>query len=260
MAKVIACSNQKGGVGKTTTVTNLGIGLARKGKKVLLIDADSQGSLTVSLGYGVPDQIDRTLASVLGMIINDDEFEWDYGILHHKEGVDFLPGNIELSGLEVTLTSVMSRESIMRQYVDRLRDRYDFIIIDCMPSLGMLTINALTCADMVLIPVQAAYLPLRGLEQLLKTIGKIKRSLNPKLSIAGILITMVDRRTNNGKDITNLIHNTYGDKIHIYANVIPLSVRAAEMPIVGCSIFYYDEKCTVAVAYEALTEEVLNNE
>ena len=191
MAKVIACSNQKGGVGKTTTVTNLGIGLARKGKKVLLIDADSQGSLTVSLGYGIPDQIDRTLASVLGMIINDDEFEWDYGILHHKEGVDFLPGNIELSGLEVTLTSVMNRESIMRQYIDRLRDRYDFIIIDCMPSLGMLTINALTCADMVLIPVQAAYLPLRGLEQLLKTIGKIKRSLNPKLSIAGILITMV---------------------------------------------------------------------
>lgn len=174
MCKVISVSNQKGGVGKTVTCVNLGIGLAMEGYKVLLIDADPQGSLSISLGFDEPDKLEKSLATIMLKIINDEEFELSEGILTHTEGVDLLPGNIELSGLEISLTGVISRETILREYVNRAREKYDYIIIDCMPSLGMLTINALACADSVLIPVQAAYLPVKGLQQLIKTIGRVK--------------------------------------------------------------------------------------
>ena len=196
MCKIIAIANQKGGVGKTTTTSNLGIGLAKQGKRVLLIDADAQGSLTASLGFTEPDKLEETLATVMANIINDVEMEDDYGILRHEEGIDLMPGNIELSGLEVSLVNVMSRELVMRSYIEQVKERYDYILIDCMPSLGMITINAFACADSILIPVQAAYLPVKGLEQLIKTIGKVKRQINPKLFIEGILLTMVDSRTN----------------------------------------------------------------
>lgn len=196
MCKIIAIANQKGGVGKTTTTSNLGIGLAKQGKRVLLIDADAQGSLTASLGFTEPDKLEETLATVMANIINDVEMEDDYGILRHEEGIDLMPGNIELSGLEVSLVNVMSRELVMRSYIEQVKEQYDYILIDCMPSLGMITINAFACADSILIPVQAAYLPVKGLEQLIKTIGKVKRQINPKLSIEGILLTMVDCRTN----------------------------------------------------------------
>ena len=172
MCKLIAIANQKGGVGKTTTTSNLGIGLAEQGKKVLLIDADAQGSLTASLGYTEPDSLEITLATLLGKVINDEEIEPTEGILRHDEGIDLVPGNIELSGLEVSLVNVMSRELVLRSYVELVKDRYDYILIDCMPSLGMITINAFACADSILIPVQAAYLPVKGLEQLIKTIGE----------------------------------------------------------------------------------------
>lgn len=151
--RVIAVANQKGGVGKTTTAGNLGIGLAKQGEKVLLIDADAQGSLTASLGFRQPDKLEVTLADVLENIINEEEMPADYGILKHDEGIDLMPGNIELSGLEVSLVNVMSRETVMRAYVDMMRERYSYILIDCMPSLGMITINALSCADSILIPV-----------------------------------------------------------------------------------------------------------
>lgn len=190
MCKVIAVSNQKGGVGKTVSCVNLGIGLAQEGKKVLLIDADPQGSLTISLGYEEPDEMEYSLATLMLNIVNDEKLNMEKTILHHKEGVDLIPANIELSAIEVSLVNAMSRELIMRSLIERLREFYDFIIIDCMPSLGMMTINALACADSVLIPVQAAYLPVKGLQQLIKTIGRVKKQLNPKLRIEGILLTI----------------------------------------------------------------------
>lgn len=260
MCRVIVIANQKGGVGKTTTTSNLGIGLARQGKKVLLIDADAQGSLTASLGIREPDRLEITLATIMGNIINDEEIRSDYGILSHDEGVDFIPGNIELSGLETSLINVMSRETVLRTYIEQQRNNYDYILIDCMPSLGMITINVFTCADSILIPVQAAYLPIKGLEQLIKTIGKVKRQINQKLEIEGILLTMVDSRTNYAKDISNLLIENYGSKVHIFENSIPMSVRAAEISAEGVSIYKHDPNGKVASAYQSLTKEVLCNE
>ncbi len=242
MCKVIAIANQKGGVGKTTTTSSLGIGLAKQGKGVLVIDADAQGSLTASLGFTEPDKLDVTLANVLEKVINDEEMEPDYGILKHEEGIDLMPGNIELSGLEVSLVNVMSQEIMLRSYLDRIKDGDDYILIDCMPSLGMITINAFACADSILIPVQAAYLPVKGLEQLIKTIGKVKRQINPKLEIEGILLTMVDNRTNYARDITALLIETYGSRVRIFENSIPMSVRAAETSAEGISIYEHDER------------------
>ena len=259
MCRVIAIANQKGGVGKTTTTSNLGIGLAKQGKRVLLIDADAQGSLTASLGFTEPDKLEETLATVMTNIINDEEIEPDYGILKHDEGIDLMPGNIELSGLEVSLVNVMSRELVLRSYIETVREEYDYILIDCMPSLGMITINVFACADSILIPVQAAYLPVKGLEQLIKTIGKVKRQINPKLAIEGILLTMVDSRTNYARDISTLLIEAYGSKVRIFENSIPMSVRAAETSAEGVSIYRHDPKGKVAGAYQSLTKEVLDN-
>lgn len=260
MCKVIAVANQKGGVGKTTTTSNLGIGLANQGKRVLLIDADAQGSLTASLGFSEPDKINISLATIMANLINEVEMEPEYGILKHDEGIDLMPGNIELSGLEVSLVNVMSRERILCNYIEQEREKYDYILIDCMPSLGMITINALAAADSILIPVQAAYLPVKGLEQLIKTIGKVKRQINPKLEIEGILLTMVDSRTNFARDISNLLIENYGDRVKIFKNSIPMSVRAAEISAEGISIYKHEPNGKVADAYHSLTEEVLGNE
>lgn len=260
MCKVIAVANQKGGVGKTTTTSNLGIGLANQGKRVLLIDADAQGSLTASLGFSEPDKINISLATIMANLINEVEMEPEYGILKHDEGIDLMPGNIELSGLEVSLVNVMSRERILCNYIEREREKYDYILIDCMPSLGMITINALAAADSILIPVQAAYLPVKGLEQLIKTIGKVKRQINPKLEIEGILLTMVDNRTNFARDISNLLIENYGNRVKIFKNSIPMSVRAAEISAEGISIYKHEPNGKVADAYHSLTEEVLGNE
>ena len=240
MCRVIAVSNQKGGVGKTVSCVNLGIGLAQEGKKVLLIDADPQGSLTISLGYEEPDEMEYSLATLMMNIVNDEKLNIEKTILHHKEGVDLIPANIELSAIEVSLVNAMSRELILRSMVDRLREFYDYIIIDCMPSLGMMTINALACADSVLIPVQAAYLPVKGLQQLIKTIGRVKKQLNPKLKIEGILLTMVDNRTNYARDISLMVYDTYSASIKVFGTEIPMSVRASEVSVEGGSIYSYD--------------------
>ncbi len=258
MSKVIAIANQKGGVGKTTTTANLGIGLARYEKKVLLIDADPQGSLTTSLGYR-EQELDITLADVMTDIINDNlSFDMGYGLCHHAELVDLMPANITLSGLEVSLVNVMSRERILKEYISVVSDWYDYILIDCMPSLGMLTINALAAANSVLIPVQAAYLPVKGLQQLLQTIGKVRRQINTGLQIEGILFTMVDNRTRYSREISAMLRDSYGCNIPIFPNGIPLSVRAAETSAEGKSIYKHDPKGKVAAAYDELTKEVLD--
>lgn len=258
-ATVIAVVNQKGGTGKTTTCENLGVGLALEGKRVLLVDTDPQASLTVSLGNPYPDSLSPTLSDMMGKIIMEKPIDPGEGILHHAEGVDLMPANIELSGLEVSLVNAISRETVLRQYLDTVKQNYDFILLDCMPSLGMLTINALAAADNVLIPVQAAYLPAKGLEQLLETINKVRRQINPKLKIEGILLTMVDSRTNYSKEISNLIRENYGGKLKVYKTDIPRSVRAEEISAEGASIFQHDPKGKVAEAYRVLTKEVLSN-
>ena len=260
MSRVIAIANQKGGVSKTTTTVNLGVGLVKRGKKVLVIDADAQASLTESLGYHMTDKLPVTLSTIMEKVINDEEIEPSEGILHHQEGLDLLPCRIELSGMEVSLSNVMSRELILKQYVEQMREHYDYILIDCMPSLGMLTINAFAAADSVLIPVQAAYLPVRGLEQLITTIGRVKKHINPKIKFEGILISMIDSRTVYAREITDIVKENYENALHIFNTMIPFSVRAAETSAAGISIFEYAPENPVAKAYDSLTNEVIASE
>ena len=256
-ATVIVVTNQKGGVGKSTTCENLGIGLAMEGKKVLLVDTDPQGSLTISMGWQQPDELPTTLSTLMQKAMHDQPIQPGEGILHHAEGVDLIPANIELAGLEVALVNSMNREKMLKQVLESAKREYDYILLDCMPSLGMLTINALAAADTTLIPVQAQYLSAKGLEQLLQTVGKVRRQINPKLKIEGILLTMTDSRTNYGKQIDTLIRQAYGSKIKVFDQTIPRSVRAAETSAAGKSIFQHDPKGKVAEAYQSLAREVL---
>ena len=254
--KVIALTNQKGGVGKTTTAVNLGVGLAKQGKRVLLIDADAQANLTMALGYSRPDDLPITLSTIMQNIIDDKSFDVSQGILSHSEGVDLLPSNIELSGFEVRLINAMSRERVLKTYVNEVKKNYDYVLIDCMPSLGMITINALAAADSVVIPTQPHYLSAKGLELLLRSVSMVKRQINPKLRIDGILMTMVMPRTNISKEITATVKSAYGQKIKVFDTEIPHSIRAVEATAEGKSIFAYDKGGEVAAAYEQFSKEV----
>ena len=258
--KVIAITNQKGGVGKTTTTLNLGVGLAMQGKRVMLLDADPQGSLTVSLGIKNPDDLPVSLANIMQAVIDDKTIPDRIGILRHDEGVDLLPSNIELSGTEIALFNTMSRENVLRSYLETVKKNYDYILIDCMPSLGMMTVNALSAADSVIIPSQPSFLSTKGLNLLMRSIARVKKQINPKLRIDGILLTMVDHRTNNARAIISSLRTSVGENIRVFDTEIPFSVRAAESSLEGRSIFAYDKNGKVAAAYASMTQEVMQIE
>lgn len=260
--KVIAIANQKGGVGKTTTTVNLGVALARMGKKVLVLDSDPQGSCTRCCKIEDPDTLEVTLSELMAyeMTGEDKDYILINNAIKQFENIHIIPSNISLSGTETALFNCMSRESVLKRTIEPLRNSYDVILIDCMPSLGMMTINALVAADSVIIPCEPSYLSVKGLDLLLHSIARVKRQINPNLQIDGVLMTMVDSRTNNAKDITRALRDAMGISINVFNIEIPRSVRATECPNVGESIFVHDPNGKVAEAYANLAKEVISLE
>ena len=257
--KVIAITNQKGGVGKTTTTFNLGVALAKQGKKVLVVDVDPQSNLTTYAGWYNEDELKYTLSDLMEQSMNDEEIKTKESILHHKENIDLIPSSLNLSALENALAYAMSREYTLRNCLSVVKDDYDYILLDCQPSLGMLTINALASADSVLIPVQCEYFALRGMTDLFKIINKVRRQINPTLKIDGALLTLVDKRTNLSKEIQNQIKDNYGSILKLYDTHIPRAVKTAESTSSGGSVFTYDKSGVVAEAYSSFAKEVLDD-
>lgn len=258
--KVIAVTNQKGGVGKTTTTENVAIGLARNGCNVLIVDFDPQGDLTSCLGWKNNDSLEHSVSSMLDDYINDSDIDYESLILHHEEHVDLIPANIELADFEMRLVSVINREQTLSNCIEPLRNQYDYIFIDCPPSLGMLTVNALSAADEVLIPVQTQYLPAKGMTKLLQTVGKVQRKINSNLKITGIVMTLADLNTNLTKSTIETIRESFGKNIRVFDTIIPKATKASEASISGKSIYAYAKDSKVALAYVNLTKELINNQ
>ena len=257
--KVIAIANQKGGVGKTTTTFNLGVALKNQRKRVLVVDADPQGDLTTYMGYN-ESELKTTLAQLMESVIYDSQLDTKQAILNNAEGIDLIPSDLDLSATEAMLVNAMSREVTLRTILNNVKKDYDYVLIDCMPSLGMLTINALSCSDKVVIPVQDHFLAAKGMGHLLKTVSRVKRTINPNLEVGGILLTLVNKRTNLSKETIQDLKETYGRAIKLYDTQIPLAVKTAESTSRGKSIFKYDKNGKVATAYEDFAKEVLEDD
>lgn len=257
--KTIAIANQKGGVGKTTTAFSLGVALANNNKKVLIVDADPQANLTAYMGFYDQDNIPVTLSTLIERYIDGEDIKPEESILHHKENVDLIPSNLNLSMTESNLVNTRNRESAMKNCLSDLKNKYDYIIIDCMPSLSMLITNALATADEVIIPVQSQYLSAMGMGNLLEIISNVRRQINKDLRVGGVLQTLVDKRTKLPNIIRNEIEENYGEIVKLYNTQIPYAIKTAESTSRGKSIFAYDKTSKVAEAYSLFAKEVLKD-